>query len=399
MKKRVREASKIFRGDRITAGIFVIVIVLFFFAVLFVKTPDLLEKENRKAASRPAFSLDAFLSGTLSEELEACHEDHFPLRESWIDFKCFIDEAVFRKTEEGGILLGKDGWMFDSGLSGQSEKNAQMMRNAESVRTFADTCGVPVTLMVVPSSTAIYRSKVPRGTPTVPEDREMDRLTRAVGDRVRVLDLRSTFRREAAKSDKERAGASEDLYYRTDHHWTSRGAYLAYRKFIGSHAGRTPYPWIREKAREVPGFTGTHYQKTRLWNVRKDTIRWYDDGCRMTIWNVRGDADFTARRSGPTVNRKKFRTFDKYSAFLDGNNGYTTIRGKGSGSLLVVKDSYANCFVPYLTKNYRRIGVLDYRGYSYGLRKLIKQEKYQEVLILYSFDGFRRDKKLPYLVR
>ena len=93
---------------------------------------------------------------------------------------------------------------------------------------------------------------------------------------------------------------------------------------------------------------------------------------------------------------QKFNTRDKYAAFLDGNNGYSTIEGRGTGSILVVKDSYANSFVPYLTANYAAIDVVDFRNYNYGLDQLIAANDYDQILVLYSYASFTTD---PYLYR
>ena len=94
------------------------------------------------------------------------------------------------------------------------------------------------------------------------------------------------------------------------------------------------------------------------------------------------------------VNTEKFQSRDKYAAFLDGNNGYSVIEGNGEGSILVVKDSYANCFVPFLTENYAKIGVVDLRNFSYGLDSTIESEGYDQVLILYNFQTFIADNRV-----
>ena len=92
-------------------------------------------------------------------------------------------------------------------------------------------------------------------------------------------------------------------------------------------------------------------------------------------------------------------TRDKYGALLDGNNGYSVIEGNGTGSILVVKDSYANSFIPYLTANYAKIGVVDFRGLAYGLDSTIEKEGYDQILILYNFQTFISDNKVIYLDR
>ena len=92
----------------------------------------------------------------------------------------------------------------------------------------------------------------------------------------------------------------------------------------------------------------------------------------------------------------KLSVYDKYAMFLHGNNGLSRVQGNGSGRILVIKDSYANCFVPYLTANYADIDVVDFRNYNYGLDKLIADNGYDQILVLYNFDSFKSD---PYLYR
>ena len=92
----------------------------------------------------------------------------------------------------------------------------------------------------------------------------------------------------------------------------------------------------------------------------------------------------------------KLAVYDKYAAFLHGNNGLSRVEGDGQGRILVIKDSYANSFVPFLTANYAQIDVVDLRNYNYGLDALIADNDYDQILVLYSFDSFKSD---PYLYR
>ena len=158
-----------------------------------------------------------------------------------------------------------------------------------------------------------------------------------------------------------RSHKDEYLYYRTDHHWTCLGAYYAYSQLCEA-LGLTPFDPAAHTALTRDGFYGTHYSKARTWNAVPDTITYYELQNALTIWNVTGPGQ-------PT---------------------------DGSGKILVIKDSYANCFVPYLTANYAAIDVVDFRNYNYGLDQLIADNDYDQILVLYSFDSFKGD---PYLYR
>ena len=147
---------------------------------------------------------------------------------------------------------------------------------------------------------------------------------------------------------------------------------------------------------EVENFYGTHYSKARTWNAQPDTITYYELPNTLTIYTVTGpQMPETGTQSG-LYDLEKFDTYDKYAAFLWGNNGLSRIEGDGEGRILVLKDSYANSFVPYLTANYAQIDVVDFRNYNYGLDALIEQNGYDQILVLYSFDSFKAD---PYLYR
>ena len=83
------------------------------------------------------------------------------------------------------------------------------------------------------------------------------------------------------------AHSSENIYYRTDHHWTSLGAYYAYQQLCGA-LGLTPFDPAAHTALTAENFYGTHYSKARTWNAEPDTITWYDLQNSLTIWNVTG---------------------------------------------------------------------------------------------------------------
>ena len=187
----------------------------------------------------------------------------------------------------------------------------------------------------------------------------------------------------------------EYLYYRTDHHWTTLGAYYAYQQFCET-LGLTPFDRNAHTAETCEDFYGTHYSKTRTWNAEPDTITWYDLQNSLTVWNVTGPGQPTEGTTTGLYDLDKLKVYDKYAMFLHGNNGLSRVEGDGEGKILVIKDSYANSFVPYLTANYAAIDVVDFRNYNYGLDQLIAANDYDQILVLYSYASFTTD---PYLYR
>ena len=347
-----------------------------------------IELENRRAAQFPDFRLEDLLDGSWQSDFSRWMQDQFLLRDQWINAQRATDEIAFQKVEEGGILLGKDRWMFTKLFTVPDSTLAQMNKNVEAVADFAANYPGKVTFLLVPSASAIYPEELPAGAPMIDENAMLDDIFARVGESAAVLDLRDTFT----------ACKDEYLYFKTDHHWTPHGAYRAYEQFCALK-GLTPFDTSAQQPVTVSGFQGTHYSATRLWNVEDDVINYYLFENPMTIYRITGEAQYEPQTTEPLINTDKFNTRDKYAAFLDGNNGYSVIEGNGTGSILVVKDSYANSFVPYLTQNYAKIGVVDFRNFKYGLDSTIEQEGYDEVLILYNFQTFIADTNLIYISR
>lgn len=342
--------------------------------------------ENRKAAQFPTFKVSALLDGSWQKAFGTWMQDQVMGRDQWVNLQRAADEAVFQKTEEGGILLGKNHWMFTRQFSEGADVQAQTAKNVAAVSEFASRYPGKVTFLLAPSAAVIYPEALPAGAPMIDENENLDAIFAQIGQTAQVLDLRDTF--TAHKEDY--------LYFKTDHHWTTQGAYLAYQQFCALK-GLTPF--AGGPSETVPDFLGTHYSSTRLWNVQPDTITWYPMDNQMTVYKLTGEARFEVDRVEPMINTEKFATRDKYAAFLDGNNGYSVIEGSGEGSILVVKDSYANSFVPYLTANYAKIGVVDFRGFAYGLDSTIEKEGYDDILVLYNYQTFVSDNKVIYINR
>lgn len=346
--------------------------------------------ENRKAAQFPAVTAESLLNGRWASAFSTWMQDQFALRDQWINLQRAADEALFQKTEEGGILLGSGHWLFTKQFTMDDAAQAQLAKNVASVSEFAARYPGRVTFLLAPSAAVIYPEELPAGAPMIDESAMLDGIFAEVAPYANVIDLRETF--SALKS--------EYLFYKNDHHWTTNGAYRAYEVFCRQQ-GLTPFERTANAhpAVEVPDFYGTHYSSTRLWNAESDTITYYPLDNPMTVYQITGEAQYTPLSTGKMINTDKFATRDKYAAFLDGNNGYSVIEGDGEGSILVVKDSYANCFVPYLTANYAKIGVVDFRNFAYGLDSTIEAEGYDHILILYNFQTFVTDTKVIYLNR
>ncbi len=367
--------------------VFVIFVVGFSVVNLFWPKREVSDLENRKLSQFPAFSVKALLDGDWADGFASYLQDQVALRDRWIDLQSAVNTLGFQQVEQSNILLGKDHWMFTK-LFDDSGSNAQLSKNVSAVSEFAARYPGRVTFLLAPSASVIYPEELPLGAPMMDENTLLDQIFEKIGQTASVIDLRSTY--TAAKD--------QYLYFKTDHHWTPNGAYLAYEQFCHLK-GLTPFDRDAHTTATVEDFYGTHYSASRWWNTEADTITYYPLENLMTVYQITGEAQYTPLKTEPMINSEKFATRDKYAAFLDGNNGYSVVEGDGEGSILVVKDSYANSFVPYLTANYAKIGIVDFRGFGYGLDSTISAEGYDQILVLYNFQTFRTDNKVVYINR
>lgn len=349
------------------------------------------EMENRNLANIPAVSVQTLLDGSWAYGMQMYTQDHIAGRDGWIDLCSSIETSVFRKTEKDDILLGKDGWMFSKYFAAEGADESRFDKNVDAVAEFCARYGNRVTFILVPSAALIYADKLPNGAPQIEENTMLDAaFSVASTNGSRILDLRESFFREKENIQ---------LYYKTDHHWTIDGAYLAYLEYCSQTGIPAVFSPESHTRQDVPGFLGTHYLAARWKRARSEALSYYVTDSTMTVFEIDGEDMFMPLYDMELVNQEKLTHVDKYGAFLDGNHGYVELSGNGTGKVLVVKDSYANSFVPFLTENYKTVGVVDFRNYPYGLDSMIESREYNEIIILYSLYRFMEDNHIVYLNR
>jgi len=387
MAKHSKRSASIFRYP-------VLLAFSLFFVGLFALdliTPDRAysELENTTLSQRP--SLSSFSADGLNKFFTAYTKyvkDQVAGRDNWVALQSTVETKVMQKEQSGGILLGKEHMMFPRTYGLVSSETRTLPKNTAALEALCRRYPGLVNVMLVPAASAVYPENVPAGAPLLDEDRYLDALSEAVQTAGgRFVDVRQTL------ADHK----GEYIYYRTDHHWTSTGAYYAYQQLCTA-LGLTPFDPSAHTARTAEGFYGTHYSKARTSDAEPDTITYYDLPNALTIYTVTAPGQPAEGETTGLYDTDKLSVYDKYAMFLHGNNGLSRIKGDGTGRgrILVIKDSYANCFVPYLTANYADIDVVDFRNYNYGLDQLIADNGYDQILVLYSFDSFKSD---PYLYR
>lgn len=366
------------------------VILLFFGFICILALVDVIKPdkemsalENRKLAQAPALTLNALLAEAEKDrwttKFDEYTRDQFLWRDEWVSMQSALELAQ-GKLEGGGIWFAKDDYLIPKNSTMPAATLWQV--NLESVAQLAARQPGKVTVTMVPSPANILSSKLRWSPPQIDEDallNEAFATFEAAG--ARVLDLREDFRAAAEGFDRQ-------VYYHTDHHWTTDGgAVIAYTEYCVLMDRPVAEPNEDLKV-EVPDFLGTSFAKSKKFGQPAEPLVYFDLPNTMTITK----SDGTVTETG-LMDKEKLEEFDKYGAFLHGNNGYSVIEGNGEGSILLIKDSYGNCFAPYLVEAYAKVGVIDLRDWML-VDKLIETEGYDEVLVMYSFDSFTSDTRI-----
>lgn len=334
--------------------------------------------DNRVLAQPPAFSADALLSNKWTADTSRSLQDQLLLRDSWVSLYSMLETAQ-GKLENNGIWYADDGYQIAKNSFLTSSQQQKLPINTAAVCQLAQRHPGQVSVMIVPSPANILQQKLRWCPPQTDENSLLDSIFAQVEEAGgTAIDLRNTFN----------AHSGQPLYYRTDHHWTTDGgAWLAYTDFCAVR-GLEALPPEANKV-EVPGFLGTSFAKTRRFGTQPDTLVYYDIPNPLLVYNAQSDGSY-AEQNGPVMQAEKLETAEKYSAFLRGNNGYSVLQGNGKGSILVIKDSYGNCFVPYLAQNYATIGIIDLRAWM-SVDSTFAEGQYDEILVVYSFEPFSKD--------
>ena len=361
-----------------TFFVFSILVILFTVIDIINSPNEFSELENRKLSQMPILSLKSYIDTSFSSDYEKYINDQFFLRDNWIDLKSRI-EYLLGKRENNDIIFGKENYLFKKFTTFNDE---MLENNLNSIITFTNNYNKEVDFFIIPNSYAVYDELTPRYLPLV------DQLS-LINSINSYLSLKSNDHINTINVAEELLKNKDDyIYYKTDHHWTSYGAYLAYLTYM-DYLGLEIVDINNLEKITINNFLGTYYNRSKYFKADSDLITYYN------ILGLHIEIDGKEKLS--LMDLDKFKVSDKYSAFLWGNNGLTKVineniseERKGS-SILIFKDSYANSFIQFLSYNYEIIDIIDLRYFKESIRNFMKDKDYNEILIMYSFNNLSSD--------
>lgn len=356
-------------------------LLLFMVINLIVPSRDFSPKENRVLASRPDMDFSRIASGKFEKNYETYVNDQFFLRDFWVSLKAGADR-ILGKTEGNGVYVGKDGYLLETFTPPTQE---QLNSLVGAMTGFASRHPeLSQYALIAPNAVNILKDKLPAFAPVPSQNPYLDAARDALEKSgVTFIDTRDTLREHR----------DEGIYYHTDHHWTTQGAYLAYVKAaeaMNLDSSLVSY----DKLPVTYAFQGTLSAKSGFRSGAKDEMDVFLPNTE-TLPSVVNYVE-QQKKSASFYSTAQLEGRDKYAMFFGGNHPQIKISTPvgDNRTLLVLKDSYANCLVPFLTQHYRKIIMVDPRYYYGNLEELIQVENVQDVLYLYNANTFFQDTSL-----
>lgn len=355
---------------------------LFVMAALFVLLPreDFSQKEKRYLEKTPELSWKSLSSGDFGDKAEKYMADHLPFRDFLVGLSANAERLMGLQVTKD-IYVGRSGRLYEAPYR---QDTAATETNMEAINGFAKTLDIPVDFMLVPSAGYMMQDDIGGLKDPYIDDELISQAYGLAGENVRCIGLLDTF----AGSERER------LYYRTDHHWTGYGAWLAYREYMDS-LGRESREEPDYGLSYVPGFYGSTYSRSCLWQYPPEDMEIWDDGGSYSVRFSDREGEFDS-----LFFPERLEEADKYTYWLDGNHPLVYIENRSPqarGSLLVIRDSYSNCLGCFLAGSYKTVVLADLRYYKEPLSELYRQEDFDNVLIVYSIGNFLTDNNFVWL--
>lgn len=350
---------------------------MFIFSVCFVvgEKYEFSENENRYLEDYPKFKLSDFFDGEYTESLKNYVSDHFPFRDSLMGIKSKM-ELLSGKDEINDVFVGSDGYLMERYLKPKNTEKIISKLN----QFYRDLNYVNMSLMLVPTSVVVYADKLPRNAVTYSQVDEMKKYYNSII--FDTIDVTSTL------IDKNN---DYQMYYKLDHHWTSYGAYYSYVEYC-KHNEIEHSSILDFDIQEVSStFHGTLYSKTNLYDLNSDSIYLFVP--KKNNYSV--NYVFSDKITDTLYVKEYLNQKDQYSLFLDNNHPLivvTNLDQSNGKEIVVIKDSYANSFIPFLIQHYEKVHVIDPRFYKDSIQEYIRSnDSIRDLLFLYNMNTIDRD--------
>ena len=366
-------------NDILLTVLSLVIIFGFSAAIWLVPDKDFSEEENRALQSVPKFTVERLIDGRFTSDIAKYYADQFPARDIFVGAKAVSEIYLFGKRENNSVISAKDGYVIER--SDEPSKSV-IEENTKALTDFAEKCsaaGVKFTAVAAPRVIDAMYDSISSPAPDGYTDEIRESLSNGLSS-VKYVDLYDTL--------SEKISSGEQIYYRTDHHWTTLGAYYGYEKIMSALA-LSPRP----KTDFTPELASSEFYGT-TWSSAG--MKWVAPD-EMYFYRYDGDESFRLVFEGKEETAKYgfydldyLSKKDKYGAFLSGNNGRVTVTLESSEpreKILVIKDSFAHALIPFLAMDFD-IEMIDLRYYKGSVTELMKSGDFTRVIAIYNYDSY-----------
>lgn len=367
--------------EQLVGIIFILILFLFLIINIIVPNREKSVQENRMLATKPKFRLSSLISGDYDEKFEAYMDDQFVGRDMWRKLKVTVDRICGSRLENG-VYIGRNGQLLEQ-IEVADENH--LAANIKAIKSFSESQKkIPVRMMLVPDAANVLNHSLPALAKPEDQTQMFSMVRKDLGDSVEWIDVSTELNKHK----------TEKIYYKTDHHWTTLGAFYAFQAAAPSLGieGDLSGKYVSHAVSN--SFNGMLASKSGVNLGEKEQIDIYVPTEEDTDLII--DYVDEGKRSTSLYDSSKLKEKDQYTVFLGGNSSLLDIRTVSTSTkrLLLVKDSFANSFIPFLTPYYREIVVVDPRYYSGTINDLMDSYRISEVLFLYSGNTFFKDNNI-----
>ena len=336
--------------------------------------------EKRELQTRPEISITKVLDGRFQKKYESYLRDQFPGRDHWVSFQTDM-ELFMGKNEIHNVYIGKNHYLLEHYTEKEFDPQ-QISKNLQALEKFVGKAkqNADVHVMMVPTKSWILREKLPAFAPHYKEQKFYDALQQKLEKEDVLISVEPVL--DAHKE--------EEIYYRTDHHWTTLGAWYAYEQYTKAVGGDLQRAQGKKKFRCISkDFYGTTYAKIN-YARQADKIEIYEPADKQRVVYNMGE-----KKTKTLYDVSFLKTADQYSVFTGGNQAVLEITGgiKNGKTLLLIKDSFANNILPFLAEDYEKLVVVDLRQLNVSGDRLLEMFSPTDILILYNSAQFAQDKE------
>lgn len=336
--------------------------------------------EKRELQTRPEISITKVLDGRFQRKYESYLRDQFPGRDHWVSFQTDM-ELFMGKNEIHNVYIGKNHYLLEHYTEKEFDPQ-QISKNLQALEKFVGKAkqNADVHVMMVPTKSWVLREKLPAFAPHYKEQKFYDALQQKLEKEDVLISVEPVL--DAHKE--------EEIYYRTDHHWTTLGAWYAYEQYTKAVGGDLQRAQGKKKFRCISkDFYGTTYAKIN-YARQADKVEIYEPADKLRVVYNMGE-----KKTKTLYDVSFLKTADQYSVFTGGNQAVLEITGgiKNGKTLLLIKDSFANSILPFLAEDYEKLVVVDLRQLNVSGDRLLEMFSPTDILILYNSAQFAQDKE------